>query len=283
MHELLEKITKLSSSLPRAERTIAEALMENPEAIERMTLAEISRESGTSEASIIRFCRRLGYSGYTAFKEAFTQANHREPASLISIAADDDMSVILNKLYKNNLEVLSETLAIAENPYEDVLAVLLRARSINFFAVGDAYMAAKLSYIKFRRLGVECSAEEDIMMQMITASNLTRNDVAIAVSYEGRSRNVVDAMKIAKQRGATTISITRRDKSPLLDYTDIRLLVSAKDLTIGRDKITRRIADQFILEALYLGYDARTGRRNREQIRYTQQAIDCNKIRTGEG
>ena len=116
------------------------------------------------------------------------------------------------------------------------------------------------------------------MLQMIAASNLTKNDVAVAVSYDGRSRNVVEAMKIAKQRGATTISITRRDNSPLLEYTDIRLLVSANDLTVGRDKVTRRISDQFILEALYLGYESRLGRGCKEHIKATQQAIDYNKI-----
>lgn len=278
MHELLEKITRLLPSLPRAEKTIADALLEDPEAIERMTLAMISRESGASEASIIRFCRRMGYNGYTALKEDFTLENHRNPSSLVAIRAHDDMSVILEKLYKNNMEVLSDTLAIAENEYEKALSVLLKADSLHFFAVGDAYTAAKLSYIKFKRIGVSCSAEEDIMLQMVTASNLTRRDVAIAVSYEGRSRNVVEAMRVAKQRGATTISITRRDKSPLLDYTDIRLLVSAKDLTVGRDKITRRISDQFILEALYLGYESRIGNNYRERIRDTQKAIDTNKI-----
>lgn len=278
MHELLEKITRLLPSLPRAEKTIADALLEDPEAIERMTLAMISRESGASEASIIRFCRRMGYNGYTALKEDFKLENHRNPSSLVAIRAHDDMSVILEKLYKNNMEVLSDTLAIVENEYERALSVLLKADSLHFFAVGDAYTAAKLSYIKFKRIGVSCSAEEDIMLQMVTANNLTKNDVAIAVSYEGRSRNVVEAMRVAKQRGATTISITRRDKSPLLDYTDICLLVSAKDLTVGRDKITRRISDQFILEALYLGYESRIGNNYRERIRDTQKAIDTNKI-----
>ena len=139
-------------------------------------------------------------------------------------------------------------------------------------------MAAKLSYIKFKRIGVICSAEEDVMLQMIAASNMTKNDVAIAVSYEGRTKNVVEAMKIAKQRGATTISITRRDNSPLLEYTDIRLLVTANDLTIGKDKVTRRISDQFILEALYLGYESRLGWGCKEHIKETQQAIDYNKM-----
>lgn len=278
MHEILEKIARLIPSLPRAERRIAEALAENPEAIERMTLAQISKESGTSEASIVRFCRRLGYDGYTTLKEAFTVANHEEPDTVNTIGVQDNIAAILNKLYKNNLEVLSETLANKENKYEEALMALLQANSIHFFAVGDAYVAAKLSYIKFKRIGVACSAEEDIMLQMIAASNLTKNDVAVAVSYDGRSRNVVEAMKIAKQRGATTISITRRDNSPLLEYTDIRLLVSANDLTVGRDKVTRRISDQFILEALYLGYESRLGRGCKEHIKATQQAIDYNKI-----
>ena len=118
MHEILEKIARLIPSLPRAERRIAEALAENPEAIERMTLAQISRESGTSEASIVRFCRRLGYDGYTTLKEAFTIANHEAPDTINTIGVQDDMTAILNKLYKNNLEVLSETLAIKENKYE---------------------------------------------------------------------------------------------------------------------------------------------------------------------
>ena len=278
MHEILEQMILLLPELPRAEKRIADALLENPEAIEQMTLAQMAGGSGASEATIIRFCRRLGYDGFTTLKEAFTEANHADPASLISIREQDDMATILDKLYKNNLEVLSETMAIKGNDYERVLNALLRAKSIHFFAVGDACVVAKLCYLKFKRLGVSCSAEEDVMCQMITASNLTPGDVAIAVSYEGRSRNVVEAMKIAKERGATTISITRRDRSPLLQYTDIKLLISAHDLTIGRDKITRRISDQLILEALYLGYESRISSSERERIRHTQQAIDRNKI-----
>ena len=278
MHAILEQMILMSPGLHRAERKIADALTENPEAIEHMTLAELSRGAGASEATIIRFCRRLGYDGFTSFKEAFTKANHEDPASLVSIGEKDDMASILNKLYRNNLEVLSETMAIKTNDYEQVLEALLHAKSIHFFAVGDACAVAKLCCMKFKRIGVTCSAEEDVMCQMITASNLTPDDAAIAVSYEGRSRNVVEAMKIAKERGATTISITRRDRSPLVEYTDLCLLISAHDLTIGRDQVTRRVSDQLILEALYLGYESRIRNTYRAKIRVTQQAIDRNKI-----
>lgn len=278
MNEIIEKISKIIPTLPRAEKVIAEALIETPTAIENMTLSRISKESGTSEASIIRFCRRMGYSGYTSLKNDFIIAN-RETASLPDIIhINDSMTVIFEKLYKNNLQSLAETLAIPENDYEEAMGALLNAKSIHFFAVGDALDIAKRSYIRFKRIGVLSSAEEDVMLQLITASNLTKKDVAIAVSYEGRTKNVVEAMKIAKQRGATTISITNRRKSPLLEYTDIRLFVVTNDLTVGRDKVTRRISDQFILDGLYLGYESRSGKDHTERKRQTQQAIDCNKI-----
>ena len=279
MHKLLDTIIRISSSLPPAEKKIAHAILENPEAIESRTLSQISFESGTSEASIVRFCKRLGFSGYTELKNTLTAERQATPLSSNSIYGYDDMTTVLSKLYQSNLEVLGETLAILRNDYEVVLNKLIQARSIHFFAVGDANMVAKLFEIKFKRLGVFCSAEEDVMLQMLTASNLTKDDVAIAISYEGRSRNVVETMQIAKKRGATTISITNKPKSPLLQYTDITLMIAAHDMTIGRDKVTRRISDQFILEGLYMGYRARLGKKCDDKIRVSQEAIDYNKIK----
>lgn len=279
MHTTLDTIIRISSSLPKAEKKFADALIENPDAIESRTLAEISFESGTSEASIVRFCKRLGFSGYTELKNALTEEGQTMPLSSASICKHDDMVTILSKLYQSNLEVLGETLAILRNDYDLVLKKLLQAKSIHFFAVGDANVVARLFNMKFKRLGVICSAEEDVMLQMITASNLTKDDVAIAISYEGRSKNVVEAMQIAKKRGATTISITNKPKSALLQYTDIPLMIAAHDMTIGKDKVIRRISDQFILEGLYMGYCSKLGQACQDRIRICQEAIDYNKIK----
>ena len=74
MNDLFVRIRFLIPTLPRAEKAIAEALLDNPEAITVMTLAELAKESGSSEASIIRFCRRLGFRGYTEMKNGFKTA-----------------------------------------------------------------------------------------------------------------------------------------------------------------------------------------------------------------
>lgn len=279
MNDLLVRIRFLIPSLPRAEKAIAEALLENPEAITTMTLAEISKEAGSSEASVIRFCKRMGCSGYTELKREFQNAIS-EGLEIVteSIRTADDMKSILQKVFQSNVQTLSDTLVLADEGYEKALIALLNAREIHFFGVGDAFAAGQLAYMKFSRLGIRCSAHSDSMLQMITAGNMTKHDVAIVISYEGRSKNIIEAMKIAKQNNATTIAITKMNKSPLQKYIDINLYIAVSDLTIGRDKVTRRVADQFILDALYLGYITRMEKSYKKQLKKIQEAIDKNKI-----
>lgn len=279
MNELLVKIRFLIPSLPRAEKAFAQALLENPDAITHLTLAEIAAESGSSEASVIRFCKRMGCHGYSDLKKAFMAAI--EDGSEVheeEIKETDDIGEILKKVFQSNVQTLQNTMVLANEGYEDALNAIVNARAIHFFGVGDAFAACQFAFMKFCRLGIPCSAYSDVMLQYMTADNMEPGDVALAVSYEGRSRNVVQAMKIAKRRGATTISITKMNKSPLLKYTDISLFISVSDLTIGRDKATRRVADQFILDVLYLGYITRTKKDYSKRLKRSQSAIDCNKI-----
>lgn len=279
MNELLVKIRFLIPSLPRAEKAFAQALLENPEAVAHLTLAAIAAEAGSSEASVIRFCKRMGYHGYSQLKEAVAAAiADGEEMHEEGIEETDEIDVILKKVFQSNVQTLQNTMVLANDGYQAALDAIIGARSIHFFGVGDAFAACQFAFMKFCRLGIPCSAYSDVMLQYIAADNLGPGDVALAISYEGRSRNVVQAMKIAKLRGAVTISITKMNKSPLLKYTDISLFTSVSDLTVGRDKVTRRVADQFILDVLYLGYITKTKRDYAKRLKRTQTAIDCNKL-----
>lgn len=281
MNDLLVRIKFQLPSLPRAEKIVAEELLDNPEAITDLTLAAMARETGSSEASIIRFCRRMGFNGYTELKHAFMKAvKEGDEVQSEEIKDHDDMRTILKKVFQSNIQTLNDTLSLATDNYDRALAALLKAKAIHFFGTGDAFSVCQLAYMKFSRLGIEGSAHSDVMLQLIAASNLKPDDVAFAVSYEGRSRNIVNAVKVAKEMGATTICITKMNKSPMLKYTDINLFTSISDLTVGRDKVTRRVSDQAILDALYLGYITKCGQKQNmsRYLKRVQNAIDCNKI-----
>lgn len=278
MKDLMMRIRFQLPSLPRAERVVAEALLENPEAISGLTLAQLAKETGSSDASVIRFCRRMGFKGYTDFKNAFIC--RRE------ISEEDEekenqgsMMVILKKVFKGNMQTLTDTLSLATTNYDEALNAMVNAKSIHFFGVGDAYAVCQLAHMKISRLGIAGSAYSDVTQQLVAAANIKPGDVAFSVSYEGRSRNVVEAMKIAKERGAVTICITKMNKSPLLHYVDIALFISVSDLTIGREKVARRVADQAILDALFVGMSIRMGKEAIKSRQDVHKVMEINKIK----
>lgn len=278
MKGLMMRIRFQLPSLPRAERVVAEALLENPEAISGLTLAQLAKETGSSDASIIRFCRRMGFKGYTDFKNAFIcrkDINEEDEDK----ENQDSMMVILKKVFKGNMQTLTDTLSLATTNYDEALNAMVNAKSIHFFGVGDAYAVCQLAHMKISRLGIGGSAYSDVTQQLVAAANIKPGDVAFSVSYEGRSRNVVEAMKIAKERGAVTICITKMNKSPLLHYVDIALFISVSDLTIGREKVARRVADQAILDALFVGMSIRMGKEAVKKMQDTHKVMEINKIK----
>ena len=283
MNELIVKINFLIPSLPRAEKSFAQAVVENPEAIANMTLAEAARETNSSDASIIRFCKRLDFHGYSDLKRACiahaAEIEQQRDSFDENVRSTDTMDDIIKKVFQSNIQTLQNTMVMADNNYQKAVNALINAKSIHFFGVGDAFAACQFAFMKFCRLGIDSSAESDNMMQFMRANNMGSGDVALAVSYEGRSRNVVQAMSIAKKRGATTICITKMSKSPLLKYIDIPLYIAISDLSVGRDKVTRRVADMFILDVLYLGYINQKKFDYSNSLRRSQIAIDCNKIK----
>ncbi len=282
MNEIMVRIRFQLPSLPRAEKAVAEALLETPEAIAGLTLAKLASETGSSDASVIRFCKRLGYNGYTEFKTAFLSALGEDPSLnrdvIDTLDAGDNMGAILKKVFQSNMQTLSETLSLAGSNYDDALAAMEKANSIHFFGVGDAYVVCLLAHMKLFRMGISGSAYSDVVLQFNAAANLKPGDVAFAISYEGRSRNVVEAMRIAKEQGATTICITKMNKSPLLKVCDIMLYISTTDLTYGRDKVARRVADQVIIDALITALIVKRGREGYNKAKAVRLAIDRNKI-----
>lgn len=279
MSDIFVKLKFLLPTLPKTEKAVANYLLTESDTVRGMTLAILAQEVGCSEASVLRLCRKMGFDGFSSMKQGYmvTMVDHNEVVTQ-EILPTDTISEIMKKVIQNNTQTLKDTLALASYDYEKALNAILKAKSIHFFGVGDAFTVGQLAMMKFTRLGYSGSAHSDVMLQLITASTLTKEDIGFAISYSGASKTTVNAMKIAKEAGATTICITKMNKSPLLKYTDINLFTATVDLTVGKDIISRRVADQMILDALYLAILTKSDRDCAVNIRKTQKAIDYNKI-----
>ena len=284
MNELMVKLRFLIPTLQRAEKAVAQALLEKPELICLMTLAELARETDSSDASIIRFCRKMGYSGFSEMKQAFANAlNDSSIMTVEEIHKEDSVLDNLQKVYKSNMQTLTDTILLADKEaYEEAVQVLLKAKSIHFFGAGDSAAVCQLFYFKFGRLGIPGSAQQDPVMQLMEASNLGPGDVAVIISYEGKSRTVLNAAKVADERGATIICITKMSKSPLLRLSDISLFIATSDVTVGRDIVARRVAEQMVIDALYLSVLVRSDNGYEKRLNSASKSFELNKIR-GKG
>lgn len=272
----------LLSSFSSAERKAADYVLGNPQEVSAMSLQEFSKKCGCGQATIMRFCRTIGVSGYSEMKELLADqlseyTDTREP---ISIKPDISMAEIVENIFEINIMTLRRTLDIAAvKDYEAACDAIIRAKRIVFLSLGDAILPCEFANRRFRRIGLTSYVDSDPDMQLINVCNLSKNDVAIAVSHTGSSRHVVEGIKLAKQFGATTICITQMGKSELTKYSDIKLYNVTTDTTAGKEIIARRIAEQAILEALCMGVVSRMRKTAEEKMLITAKGLRVNKLK----
>ena len=276
---LIVKLKFLLPNLPRAEKVVAKYMLDNFDKVSDMTLTMLAEETGASEATVIRLCKDLGFSGYIKLRQAFASASFSEDSEkALSIGHAETIAEIYDKVCANITNSLTSTKVFINEGYDAALAALLKARAVFFFCTGDSGPVCEYAKIKFQRICIPAFFEEDVMQQYESAMRTTPDDVAIFVSNSGRSSNVVTAAKLAKQNGCTTISITQSARSPLGKYIDIPIYMSALDHTVGRDSITRRIVAMTVLETLYQAVVSHGSRNFPAMLEATMNSFEINSV-----
>jgi len=279
LNKLLIRLQFLLPSLPRAEKTVAEYMSSHISQMSDMTLAMLADETSVSEATILRLCRRLGYRSYIQLRQAFAfAANEDEHDSPELVNAADNVPAIYSKLTQSVNRFLEATRVFVSKDYDRVLDAILAADSVYFFATGDALASCSFASAKLSRLGIRASVCSDVVYQYETAMRLGENDVAFAITSSGRSSNVVNSMKLAKGQNAFTCCITQNSKSPLIKYCDVHMFISNVDMTIGRDSVTKRIAEMVIIESLYLGIINKGTGDYKQMLQNTMLSSEMNKM-----
>jgi len=246
----------LLPSLTNAEKRVAEFLLSAPKDVTQMSLQKLSKCCDCGEATIMRFCKSVGVSGYAELKQVLKrQLNHPvEKDEWTESEPAQGMGEIVESVFELNILNLRKTLEVASiEEYESACEAIAHSKKVCFFAIGDALFPCRYMCLRFRRIGYESYADSDADVQVVNAYNMQEGDVAIAISHSGRTKQVVEAMRIAKEQGATTICITKAGKSELTKYSDIVLYNVTTDSTVDKEIIARRVAEQAMLDAIYVG------------------------------
>lgn len=253
-------IQSIYPSLRNSEQMVADFVLSAPQEVLQLTMLNLSRQIGVSEASVIRFCKRIGYSGYSEFKLMLAKevgqrgSEGFECDDGIEIYSDSELEEIPQKVISRSIRALEDTLQIFnQREYERAVHVLSSARRVVLFGVGNSASVAEDAATKFLRLGIQCSVADDAHVQMMTAIHLRPGDVAIGISHSGRTKDTVDALKLARESGATTICITNHQASYITEAADIHLLTAATETSFDSETMASRIAQLAIIDMLYIG------------------------------
>lgn len=274
------KLQSVYHTLKTAEKKAADYILKEPELFAVKSVVETSDIAGCSEATLVRLARKLGYSGYPELKASVLLKMGESSQSLYGdISAEDDEIQIAKKVYTTCIQTLTDTLNLL-NPatYHLAIEAMLTAKRFLFVGAGDAYTAAYTAYLKFMRIGLDCTCPNDFDIQLIEASKLKPNDILIIISHSGRTISVFDVLKCAKTSGAKVISITNYPLSPIAKLSDIILQTAAFTPDSVGEVTSKRMPELAMIESLYINLVTRLDRQHLDVFRNSNDAVLVNKI-----
>jgi RpiR family carbohydrate utilization transcriptional regulator len=272
---ILLRIRGLLPSLTAGEKKIGDYVLRHPDEVVKLSITELAEACDVSDATIFRFCRKVGTEGYQDFKIALAK-DSVSPESLVyaDVIPEDSLLTMAEKIVEANVKALRDTLKVLEvKALDRALNALLAANRVEIYAVGGSGVAARELQFKLIQLGINANAFIDSQMQFISASLLTDSDVGIAVSHSGSKRHTVEALKLAKASGATTICITSHPASPVAEVADIKLYTSAWENLGHDDSPSVRNAQLALIDVIYEGIVMRAPQRARVSLSKANEAI----------
>ena len=263
----------LYDEMGKAEKRIADWLMENPGEILPLSIIDLAEKCGCSEATIVRFSKRLGFSGYQELKISLAQENNTTTVST-NIPVDDSPEEIYDKVCNDIYCSLERTKKVLDNKaLKEACEKITNANKIVIFGLGNSASIALDASHKLLRAGCNAFSYSDNHMQVIVASHLTKDDVVIAISHSGSSKDIVEALKTAKQSGATTITITNCGKSPIQKFSDLVLHTASDETKYNILALNSRIAQLSIVNAIYFYLVYHQSEKALESIKETERSL----------
>ncbi|MCX4441065.1 MurR/RpiR family transcriptional regulator [Streptomyces albidoflavus] len=233
---LAAKVRTLAPSMTRSMQRVAEAVAGDPAGCSALTVTGLAELTGTSEATVVRTARLLGYPGYRDLRLALAglaaqQESGQSPAVTADIAVDDSLADVVAKLAYDEQQTLADTAAGLD--------------TAQLAACVDALLIAH--------------AHADPHLAVTNAVQLRPRDVAIAITHSGTTGDVIEPLRTAFERGATTIAVTGRPDGAVSQYADHLLTTStARESELRPAAMSSRTSQLLVVDCLFVGVAQRT-------------------------
>lgn len=295
--QLLVQLRSRLPGLSGALRQVADIILDDPEWASRATIVELGERSGTSSATVTRFCRSLGLAGYTELRVGIATELGRaaqagwEVGIGADVLPDDPLDRVMRTLLTVDLRAMQETAAALDlRAVDAVVEGVIGARRVDFYAIGGSAAVLEDMQLRMHRIGIASWTWSDVHNGLTSAALLRPGDVAIALSHSGRTTETVEMLAQASARGALTVALTNFVPSPIAEVADHVLSTSVREPSFRSGAMSARHSQILVLDLIYLAVAQRIHEQATEAFAVTADAVSAHRTpttssreRTGHG
>ncbi|PAO30012.1 transcriptional regulator [Vibrio vulnificus] len=244
---LLVRLRSNIEPLSKKLRLVADYVMENAHDVQYQTITDLARNTKTSEATVLRLCRDMGYKGYSDFRMALAvdlsqSANNSQPK------IDGD---ICDVSAQSAVESLLDTAKLIDrNSLKRICELIYKAQFIGCVGVGASSIVGRYLAYRLVRIGKKAIMYEDTHLAAMSARRSTTGDIWFSVSSSGTTKEVIHAASQAHKRGVPVISLTNISHSPLSSISDEMLVAARPEGPLTGGAFSSKVGALLLVDAL---------------------------------
>ncbi len=255
--DLVALINEKFPSMSKGHKQTAGYILSHYDKAAYMTAIKLGESAGVSESTIVRFAMALGFEGYPELQRALQEMvkNKLTTIQRMDMTSDLSQSMLLRSVLKADLNNIKLTIEeINTDIYEEIVDEVYAAKTVYIMGVRSSAPLAQFLgyYLTFilDNVRIVTSGINDILEQVI---HIGEEDALICISFPRYSRKIIEAVKFAKKRNTSIISITDSYKSPLTKYSKL-LLTARSDIASFVDSL---VAPMSLINALIVSVSLR--------------------------
>ncbi|MGC6770455.1 MurR/RpiR family transcriptional regulator [Enterococcus sp. LJL128] len=253
----LENIHANYTYLTKSEKKVADYVVSSGEKVLHQTMVDIKKATMVGDATIVRFCQKVGYNGFSDLK--IDIAKEGFPAGVPSHSSLTEKNFI-KTIEDRLIKAIQETCVLAdEQKLKTAVTYIYNAKNIYIFGVGSSGITARDMESRFLRGGVQAKAITDSHYQAMNASLFSKEDVVIALSLTGKTTDIYDALSIAKKNQAKIIVISNYVLSPIAQIGDVVLQTAIEEYLLNGGSLTGKVSQIFAIDLLITYYEKTYG------------------------
>jgi DNA-binding MurR/RpiR family transcriptional regulator len=238
--------------LSEKERKIADFVLAHPLESVNPSIETLARKVGVSEATMVRFAKKLGFGGFQRFRIALARETVPSGAQVFETTVPEGEDPV-DTVFRIARETLEDTCNHLDRVAAKSAATQMATASRVYLAgLGGSNIIALDAYHKFVRTGIDCSHASDFHLQLMLASQSGPDDVALVISHTGIDTDAIAVAEEFKARGCRLVVLTSDDRSPLARIADIVLSVTVSKNSLVAESFSARTVSMVLIDLLYV-------------------------------